>query len=86
MKELPWVKKITKESAYVFQQDELQEHTAKTVRDGFEAYMSFWPEEFWPPQIPFFKNNDQILEHDLNPLDFFLWKHIEEKACKTRHR
>ena len=36
--------------------------------------MSFWPKAFWPTQST-----------DLNPVDFTLWTHVEEKDCKARH-
>ena len=35
--------------------------------------MSYWPKDFCPPQ-----------SLDLSPLEFSLWKHIEETACKLR--
>ena len=70
---LPWVKNITKNSDYVFSQDEVSAHTAKTVQDMLKASMSFDPKP-WASQ-----------SQDLNPLDFSLWILIEEKACKTRH-
>ena len=45
MKVLPWVKKITKKSDYVFQQDGAPAHTAKTVQDWLGAYRNFGPKD-----------------------------------------
>ena len=78
MKALPWVKKITKKSDSLFQQDEAPAHTAKIVQDGLAANMSFWrgsKKKCCPP----------LQLTDLNHLNFILWTYIEEKAWKTRH-
>ncbi|KAF2366663.1 hypothetical protein FHG87_002582 [Trinorchestia longiramus] len=71
---LPWVKKITRNANYVFQQDGTPAHTAKTVQELLRSNMNFWPKDFSPPQSP-----------DLNPLDYSVWTHIERKACEVRH-
>ena len=73
-KVLHWVKKITNNVNYVFQQDGAPEHTAKIVQQWLKTNMNFWSKDFWPPQSP-----------DLNPLDYSVWAHIENKACKVRH-
>ena len=69
-KVLPWVRKITKNVNCVFQQDGAPSHTAKVVQE----WVNFWSKDIWPPQSP-----------DLNPLDYSVWAHIENKACKVRH-
>ena len=71
---LPWVRKITRNENYVFQQDGTHTHTVKIVQEWLGSNMNFWPKDFWPPQSP-----------DLNPLDYSVWTHIESKACKVRH-
>ena len=39
-----------------------------------EKNMNFRKKDFWPPQSP-----------DLNPLDYSIWWHIQNRACKVRH-
>ena len=73
-KVLPWIRKIVKDGDYVFQRDGAPAHTSKVVQDWMSSKMTFWPKDFWPPQLP-----------DLNPLDYSMWTHIESKACKDRH-
>jgi hypothetical protein len=34
----------------------------------------FWSKDIWPPSSP-----------NLNPLDFFVWRHVKEKACVKSH-
>ncbi|KAF2358831.1 hypothetical protein FHG87_010412 [Trinorchestia longiramus] len=71
---LPWVRKITRNANYVFQQDGAPAHTAKTVQEWLGSNMNFWSKDFWSPRSP-----------DLNPLDYSVRTHIESKACKVHH-
>ncbi|KAF2353956.1 hypothetical protein FHG87_015290 [Trinorchestia longiramus] len=71
---LPWVRKITRNANYVFQHNGAPAHTAQTDQEWLGSNMNFWPKDFWPPQSP-----------DLNPLDYSVWTHIENKACKIPH-
>ena len=75
-KVLPWIRKIVKDGNYwyVFQQDGAPTHTSKVVQDWMSFNLTFWPKDFWPPQLL-----------DLNLLNYSVWPHIESKACKDCH-
>ena len=45
---LPWVRKITRNANYVFQQDGAPAHTANIVQEWLGSNMNFWPKDFWP--------------------------------------
>ncbi|KAF2354925.1 hypothetical protein FHG87_014320 [Trinorchestia longiramus] len=70
----PWMRKITRNANYVFQQYSAPAYTAKTVQEWLRSNMNFWPKDVWPPQSP-----------DLNPLDYSEWTQIESKACNVSH-
>ncbi|CAK1600860.1 unnamed protein product [Parnassius mnemosyne] len=56
---------------WVFQQDSAPAHRAKSTQDWLAAReIDFIRHEDWPSSSP-----------DLNPLDYKIWQHLEEKAC-----
>ena len=55
---LPCMKKVTKDTDYIFQQGSGPAHTANSVQEWLKTNMNFCKKDFWPPQSP-----------DLNPLD-----------------
>ncbi|CAK1587633.1 unnamed protein product [Parnassius mnemosyne] len=55
---------------WVFQQDSAPAHRAKSTQDWLAAReIDFIRHEDWPSSSP-----------DLNPLDYKIWQHLEEKA------
>ena len=70
---LLWVKKMTIGTDYIFQQDGAPTQTANSVQEWLKTNINFW-KDFWPPQSP-----------DLNPLDYSIWWHIQNRACKVCH-
>ncbi|MDA5927442.1 transposase [Listeria monocytogenes] len=60
---------------WVFQQDSAPAHRAKSTQDWLAAReIDFIRHEDWPSSSP-----------DLNPLDYKIWQHLEEKACSKPH-
>ncbi|CAK1590211.1 unnamed protein product [Parnassius mnemosyne] len=60
---------------WVFQQDSEPAHRAKSTQDWLAAReIDFIRHEDWPSSSP-----------DLNPLDYKIWQHLEEKACSKPH-
>ncbi|XP_026331397.1 uncharacterized protein LOC113238779, partial [Hyposmocoma kahamanoa] len=60
---------------WVFQQDSAPAHRAKSTQDWQAAReIDFIRHEDWPSSSP-----------DLNPLDYKIWQHLEEKACSKPH-
>ncbi|CAG4985507.1 unnamed protein product [Parnassius apollo] len=60
---------------WVFQQDSASAHRAKSTQDWLAAReIDFIRHEDWPSSSP-----------DLNPLDYKIWQHLEEKACSKPH-
>lgn len=62
---------------WVLQQDGAPSHTSIATQAFLTEKLGsrgFWPKQFWPPSSP-----------NLNPLDYFVWTHVEEKACATAH-
>nr|BAG15923.1 transposase [Bombyx mandarina]BAG15924.1 transposase [Bombyx mandarina]BAG15925.1 transposase [Bombyx mandarina] len=60
---------------WVFQQDSAPAHRAKSTQDWLAAgEIDFIRHEDWPSSSP-----------DLNPLDYKIWQHLEEKACSKLH-
>ncbi len=62
---------------YVWTQDGVFCHTSRIVQEYLNNRLGsggFWSKELWPPNSP-----------NLNPLDFSIWAHIEEKACHVPH-
>ncbi|CAK1588447.1 unnamed protein product [Parnassius mnemosyne] len=58
-----------------FQQDSAPAHRAKGTQDWLAARdFDFIRHEDWPSSSP-----------DLNPLDYKIWQHLEEKACSKPH-
>ncbi|CAK1589040.1 unnamed protein product [Parnassius mnemosyne] len=56
---------------WVFQQDSAPAHRPKSTQDWLAAReIDFIRHEDWPSSSP-----------DLNPLDYKIWQHLEEKAC-----
>ena len=64
LQKVPCVRKVTKKSDYVFQQDRVPAHAAKTLQDWLNANRSVWPKDFYLPQLP-----------NSNPLDFSFARH-----------
>ncbi|CAK1594830.1 unnamed protein product [Parnassius mnemosyne] len=60
---------------WVFQQDSAPALRAKSTQDWLAAReIDFIRHEDWPSSSP-----------DLNPLDYKIWQHLEEKACSKPH-
>ncbi|CAK1580578.1 unnamed protein product [Parnassius mnemosyne] len=60
---------------WVFQQDSTPAHRAKSTQDWLAAReIDFIRHEDCPSSSP-----------DLNPLDYKIWQHLEEKACSKPH-
>ena len=74
MKALPWARKITKKSDYVFHHHGASKNWLDAVKNLLDANRSFWPKDYWPSQSPY-----------LNFFNFSLWTNIEEKVCKICH-
>ena len=49
---LSWMRNITNNANYLFQQDGAPAHTAKIVQEWLGSDMNFWPNDFWPLQRP----------------------------------
>lgn len=72
---LPWLQARYPEGNYVFQQDGAPAHTARTTQNFLAQHFThYWTKEQWPPSSP-----------DLNPLDYFFWARVEQKACRSAH-
>ena len=71
---LPCMKKVTKDTDYIFQQGSGPAHTANSVQEWLKTNMSFCRKDFWPPQSP-----------DLSPLNYSIWWHIQNRACEVHH-
>ncbi|QQP57256.1 Putative transposable element [Caligus rogercresseyi] len=64
-------------NGYIWTQDGAPAHTSKAIQKYLENKLGskgFWSKEMWPPSSP-----------NLNPLDFSIWQHIENKACGVYH-
>ncbi|QQP50248.1 Transposable element tcb2 transposase [Caligus rogercresseyi] len=62
---------------WVWTQDGAPSHTSDAVQKYIISKLSskgFWSKEMWPPSSP-----------NLNPLDYFVWTHVEQRACATSH-
>ncbi len=62
---------------YVWTQDGASCHTSKVVQEYLFNRLGsggFWSKDLWPPNSP-----------NLNPLDFSIWVHVEERACAIHH-
>ena len=46
-----WVRKITMNAKYGFQQDGAPALTAKNVQEWLGSNMNFWPKDLWSPQL-----------------------------------
>jgi hypothetical protein len=51
-KVLPWAKRMSMGTPFVFQQDGAPAHTSKVVQKKLDGQMTFKPQDFWPPQSP----------------------------------
>lgn len=72
----PLNRKLYKNKRWVFQKDSAPVRKAKTTRDWLENNVpEFIRASDWPSGCP-----------DLNPLDYRLWKILEEEACAKPHR
>lgn len=61
---------------WIFQQDSAPAHKAKSTQDWLTTRgIDFIRHEDWPSSSP-----------DLNPLDYKIWQHSEEKVCAKPHR
>ena len=67
-KVIPRIKQITKKSS---NRTERRHTWQRTVQDRLDRSMRLWLKDFWPPHSVY-----------LNPLDFSLWTHIEEKIAR----
>ncbi|QQP51364.1 Putative transposable element, partial [Caligus rogercresseyi] len=64
-------------NGYIWTQDGTPAHTSKAIHKYLENKLGskgVWSKEMWPPSSP-----------NLNPLDFSIWQHIENKACGVYH-
>eukprot|EP00096_Caligus_rogercresseyi_P001597 TRINITY_DN1266_c0_g1_i1.p1 TRINITY_DN1266_c0_g1~~TRINITY_DN1266_c0_g1_i1.p1 ORF type:complete len:251 (+),score=39.61 TRINITY_DN1266_c0_g1_i1:1074-1826(+) len=64
-------------NGYIWSQDGAPAHTSKAIQKYLKDKLGstgFWSKEMWPPSSP-----------NLNPLDFSIWQHIENKACGVYH-
>ncbi len=62
---------------WVWTQDGAPSHTSDTVQNYITSKLGskgFLPKTMWPPSSP-----------NLNPLDFFVWTHVEERACSSHY-
>lgn len=72
----PLSQTLFKNQHWVFQQDSAPAHKAKSTQQWFrENKIDFIPCGDWPSSSP-----------DLNPLDYAIWRIIEEKACAKPHK
>ncbi|QQP38904.1 Putative transposable element, partial [Caligus rogercresseyi] len=64
-------------NGYIWSQDGAPAHTSKAIQKYLKNKLGstgFQSKEMWPPSSP-----------NLNPLDFSIWQHIENKACGVYH-
>lgn len=72
----PLTHTLFKNQPWVFQQDSAPAHKAKSTQKWFrDNNIDFIACEDWPSSSP-----------DLNPLDYSIWRIIEEKACAKPHK
>ncbi|CAK1599607.1 unnamed protein product [Parnassius mnemosyne] len=61
---------------WIFQQDSAPAHRARSTQNWLTARgIDFIGHEDWPSSSP-----------DLNPLDYKIWQHLEEKVCAKPHQ
>ncbi len=74
---LPLLDSTYGKGKYVWTQDGASCHTSKVVQEYLTNRLGssgFWSKTVWPPNSP-----------NLNPLDYSIWTHVEEKACSSSH-
>ena len=62
---------------YIWTQDGASSHTARSVLSYLERRLGskgFWSKGIWPAN-----------SYNLNPLDYSIWNHVEERACNVTH-
>ena len=74
-KVIPWIKQVAGDRPWVWQQDSAPCHTSKMSMTFLNnnCYDLVTP-DIWPPNSP-----------DLNPMDYFVWGHIERHTNKSSH-
>ncbi|CAK1580123.1 unnamed protein product [Parnassius mnemosyne] len=61
---------------WIFQQDSAPAHRARSAQNWLTVRgVGFIGHEDWPSSSP-----------DLNPLDYKIWQHLEEKVCAKPYR
>jgi hypothetical protein len=72
---VPWIQRRYPDGSYIFQQDSVPAHTARTTQQFFRETMAeFWSLADWPPY-----------SLGLNPQDFSIWSVLQEKVQETPH-
>ena len=72
---IPWCNQVAGGGPWMWQQDSAPAHKSKETQAWLqkECY-DFVPFSHWPPSSP-----------DLNPLDYFIWSHVENITNITSH-
>ena len=71
---IPQMKRIAKETPYIFQQDGATAHTATDTIEYLQKKVpQLIPPDFWPPSSP-----------DLNPLDYGIWSVLKQKVYRKK--
>lgn len=75
---IPTLNSMYGEGNWIWTQAGAPCHTAKAIQSYLDNKLGsrgFWSKALWPPNSP-----------NLNPLDFFVWQHVETKASATPHK
>ena len=72
---LPWIKQVTRDRPWVWQQDSVRCHVSKRSLAWLEEHCyDFVTKDKWPPSCS-----------NLNPMDYFFWRVLENQTNRRPH-